>query len=91
MKHWKNSMDEVVFKGASQVLSKIDEDQNRKFTFLHRVNSFLNYEVAIPLIPVASVVATFFVVVILNFSPPSSSDSSYQITVVNQWGQYENY
>ena len=91
MKQWKNSMDEVVFKGASEVLSKIDEDQNSKVTFLHRINDFLSYEIAIPLIPAASVITTLFVVAILNFSPPSTSDTTYQITVINQWGQYENY
>ncbi len=91
MKQWKNSMDEMVFEGTNQVLSRIDDDQKSKSTFLNRMNDFLNYEIAIPVIPAASVVATLFVIAILNFSPLSTSETTYQITVINQWGQYENY
>lgn len=91
MKHWKDSMDDMTFEGMDEVLSRIETDQKRANTFLFKINDFLNYEIAIPVAPVVGVAAAFLIALTLNFRTATSNETTYKITVINQWGQYENY
>ena len=91
MKKWSESLDDMTFEGKESVMEYISREEQTKETILNRISRLLETEIEIPLAPVVAASVGFILVVTLQLKSFDKQVYSYDITVVNEWGQYENY
>lgn len=91
MGKWQQSMNDLKFEGKDDVMEKIKSDIHGKESLKDKWSKWMNYELELPLAPLLAFSLAFLLVLSFTFEPLGSSNYSYTITVVNQWGQYEDY
>lgn len=91
MKKWNQAMNNMTFEGKENVMARIESDLVKKESLFSKVSRFLDLELEIPVTPVVAFIVSAVMILSIQFTSIEERQYQYTITVVNQWGHYENY